>query len=174
MFVYANSKDPFSESLFSGLPVPNIHFTNTQWSTTNALHFGVPIPALRAHVGKHIQSGTRGGGPFIVDVHGHNLLTAPALRGGHIQRNHNGICSTLSDGLRAPRISNLGAGTDRTCKGTFQSACPAVTDEDAGNIMNEIIPDLVLQLSHHSTDEHPLAGYGHLVDTKTLNASKHH
>jgi hypothetical protein len=30
--------------------------------------FGVPIPALRAHVGKHIQSGTLRGGPFIVDA----------------------------------------------------------------------------------------------------------
>jgi hypothetical protein len=26
-----------------------------QWITANALHFGVPIPALRAHVGKPIK-----------------------------------------------------------------------------------------------------------------------
>jgi hypothetical protein len=55
MAFYANSKDPFSKSLFSGLPVPNIYFTNAQWSTAVALRFSIPIPALRAHVGKHIQ-----------------------------------------------------------------------------------------------------------------------
>jgi hypothetical protein len=65
-----------------------------------ALHFGVPIPTLRALVGKPVQSGTHRGGSFIVNAHGQNRLTAPALRGGHIQRNHNGICSTISDGLR--------------------------------------------------------------------------
>jgi hypothetical protein len=132
MAFFTNSNDSFSKSLYSGLPVPNVNFTKTQWSTTNALHFGVPIPALRAHVGKHIQSGSRRGDPYIVDPHGLNLLTAPGLRGGHIQRNHNGICSTISDGLREARIPHLGVGTDRTCKGTFRSACPAVTDEDAG------------------------------------------
>jgi hypothetical protein len=81
---FANSSDSFSKFLHSGLPVPNANFMNTQWSTTNALHFGVPIPALRAHVGKHIKSGSRRGGPYIVDPHGHNLLTAPGLQGGHI------------------------------------------------------------------------------------------
>jgi hypothetical protein len=114
------------------LPVPGIHFTNTQLSTTNALHFGVPIPALRAYVGKHIQPGLRWGGPYIVDAHGHNLLTAPALRGGHIQRNHNGICSIISDGISEAQILHLGGGMDRSCKSAFRSACPAVTDEDAG------------------------------------------
>jgi hypothetical protein len=49
-----------------------------------------------------------------------------------------------------------------------------VSDEDAGNIMNGIIPDFVLQLGHLSCDKHPLAGCGHLADTKTLNASKQH
>jgi hypothetical protein len=108
MVFYANTKDPFSMSLYSSLPVPSIHFTNIQLSTTNALHCGVPIPALRAHVGKHIQSGSRRGGPYIVDAHGLNLLTALGLPGGHIQRNHNGICSTISDGLREAQISHLG------------------------------------------------------------------
>jgi hypothetical protein len=108
MVFYANSKDLFSKSLFSGLPLTRIHFANTQWRTTNALHFAVQIPALRAHVGKHIQSGSRSAGPYIVDAHGHNLLTAPALRGGHVQRNHNGICSTISDGLCEAQIPHLG------------------------------------------------------------------
>jgi hypothetical protein len=40
--------------------------------------------------------------------------------------------------------------------------------------MNGIIPDLVLQLSHHSPDENPLAGFDHQANTKTMNASKHH
>jgi hypothetical protein len=51
---FSNSSDSFSKSLYSGLPVLNVHFTNTEWSTANALHFGVPIPALRAHVSKHL------------------------------------------------------------------------------------------------------------------------
>jgi hypothetical protein len=91
MAFYANSKDSFSMSLFSGLPIPITRFMQAQWSTAVALPFGIPIPVLRAHVGKQIQSGSRRGGPFIVDAHGHSLLTAPALRGGHIQRNHNDI-----------------------------------------------------------------------------------
>jgi predicted secreted protein len=136
-----------------------------------ALRFGIPIPALSAHVGKHIQSGTRRGGPFIVDAHGHNLLTAPGLRGRHIQRNHNGICSTNSDGLREARCPQLGT---RTFKGVFRNACPAVTDEDAWNKINGIIPDIAIQTGHLSPDEHSLAGCDHLADTTTLNASKNH
>jgi hypothetical protein len=138
------------------------------------LRFGIPIPALRAHVGKPIQSGTCGGGPFIADAHVHSLLTVPALRGGHIQRNHNGIYSAISGGLREARCPHLGGGTDRTCKGIFRNAFPPVTDEDARNTIDGIIPDLVLQLGHLSHDEHSLAGCGHLADTKTLNASKQH
>jgi hypothetical protein len=42
---FANSKDSFSKSPYSGLPVPNVNITNTQWSTANVLHFGVPIHA---------------------------------------------------------------------------------------------------------------------------------
>jgi hypothetical protein len=136
------SNDSFSKFLHSDLPVPNVNFTNTQWSTANALHFGVPIPALRAHVSKHLQSGSRRGGPYTVDAHGQNLFTAPGLRGGHIQRNHNGICSTISDGLSEAQIPHRGGGTDRSCKGIFRGACPAMTDEDAVKIMNGIIPDL--------------------------------
>jgi hypothetical protein len=63
---------------------------------------------------------------------------------------------------------------DRSCKCTFRSACPAVTDEDVGNIMNGIISDLILQTGHLSPDEHLLAGCDHLADTNTLNASKQH
>jgi hypothetical protein len=75
------------------------------------------------------------------------------LRGGHIQHNHNGICSTISDELREARCSHLGGGMDRICKGVFRNAFPAVTDEDARNKMNGIIPDFVLQLGHLSPDE---------------------
>jgi hypothetical protein len=157
MVFYANTKDLFSKYLLSGLPVPKTLLTHAQCSITSALHFGLPIPALRAHVGKHIQSGTRRGGPFIVDAHGHNLLTAPALRGGHIQRNHNGICSTISDGLREARCSHLGGVTDRTCKGVFRNACSRVTDEDALNKINAIIPDIAIQTGRLSRDEHSLA-----------------
>jgi hypothetical protein len=49
-----------------------------------------------------------------------------------------------------------------------------MTDEDADIVLNGIIPDLIIQTGHHSPDEHPLAGYGHLANTKTLKASKHH
>jgi hypothetical protein len=69
MAFFANSKDSLSKSLFSGLPMPSTCFTQTQWSTAVALHFGIPIQALRARVGKHVQSGMRRGGTFIVDVH---------------------------------------------------------------------------------------------------------
>jgi hypothetical protein len=112
MAFFANSNDSFLKSLYSGLPVPNVNFTKKKWSTTNALHFGVSIPALRAHVGKHLQSGSRRDGPYIVDAHGLNLLTAPGLPGGHIQRIHNGIYSTISDGLREAQFhSAAGART---------------------------------------------------------------
>jgi hypothetical protein len=140
----ASSSDSFSKSQHSGLPVPNFNFTNAPWSTTNALHFGVTIPALRAHVGKRLQSGSRRGDPYIVNAHGHSLHTAPGLQGGHIQRNHNGICSTISDGLREAQILHRGGGTDRSCKGIFQSACPAMTDKDADIVLNGIIPDLII------------------------------
>jgi hypothetical protein len=172
MVFYANTEDPFSKVLLSSLPVPNILFKNTR--ATMALHFGVPIPALRAHVGKQIHSGSRKGGPYIVDAQGHSLLTAPALRGEHIQRNHNGIFNTISDGLREARCPHIGGGTDRTCKGVFRNACPAVTDEDARRMMNGIISDFVIQTSNLSPDKHSLAGCDHLADTKMLKASKHH
>jgi hypothetical protein len=96
------------------------------------------------------------------------------LRGGHIQRNHNGICRITSDGLREAQIPHRGRGTGCSCKGTFRSACPAVTDGDAEKIMNGIIPDLIFQTGDHSPDEHSFAGCDHLADTKTLNASKQH
>jgi hypothetical protein len=62
-----------------------------QLSTVVALHFDIPITAPRAHVGKHLQSGARRGGLFIVDAHGQNLLTALAF----------------SDGLREARIPHF-------------------------------------------------------------------
>jgi hypothetical protein len=40
---------------------------------------------------------------------------------------------------------HLGAGTDHTSKGISRSSCPAVTDEDAGKIINGIIPDFVIK-----------------------------
>jgi inhibitor of KinA sporulation pathway (predicted exonuclease) len=49
-----------------------------------------------------------------------------------------------------------------------------MTDQDARNIINGIIPDLVLQLDHLSPNEYSIAGCDHLADTKTLNASKQH
>jgi hypothetical protein len=61
MVFYANTKDKFSKSLYSSLPVPNILFKNTQWSATTALHLGVSIPALRAHVGKQTFNRARVG-----------------------------------------------------------------------------------------------------------------
>jgi hypothetical protein len=172
MAFFANSIGSFSKSLFSGLPITSICFTQTQWSKAVALHFGIPIPALRARIGKHIQSGIRRGGLLIVDAHGHSLLTAPALRGGHIQRNHNGICSTISDGLREARVPHLGTDTHCTIKSIFRNACPRVTDETVMKKINGIILDLVLQLGHLSRGEYSLDGCDHLADSKTLNASK--
>jgi hypothetical protein len=114
-------------SLFSAACPSPASTSRKQWISAIALHVGIPIPALRAHVGKHIQPGTPRGGPFIVDAHEHNLLTAPALRGGYNQRKHNGICSTISDGLRKARCPHLDGGTDRTFKGVFRNLSPAVT-----------------------------------------------
>jgi hypothetical protein len=94
------------------------------------------------------------------------------LQGGHIQRNHNGICSFISNGLREARIPHRSGGTARSCTGIFRGACPAMNDEDADIVVNGIIPDRIIQTGHHSPDEHPLAGCDHLADTKTLNASK--
>jgi hypothetical protein len=54
MAFFANSEGSFSKSRFSDLLIPSTRFMQTQWSTTNALHFGIPIPALSAHVGKHM------------------------------------------------------------------------------------------------------------------------
>jgi hypothetical protein len=99
---------------------------------------------------------------------------APGLQGGHIQRNHNGICSTISDGLSEAQIPHRGGGTACTFNGIFRGACSAMTDEDAEKVMNAIIPDIMIQTGHHSPDEHPLAGCDHLADTKTLKASKQH
>jgi hypothetical protein len=67
-------------------------------------------------------------------------------------------------------------GTDRTFKGIFWDACPAVTDEDAGKKINGIIPDNVIQTGYLSRDENSLAKCDHLADAKLLNASKqqHH
>jgi hypothetical protein len=56
------------------------------------------------------------------------------LWGGRIQRNHNGICSTISGGLREARCPHLGAGTHSTCNGILRNDFPRVTDEIA--IMN--------------------------------------
>jgi hypothetical protein len=106
------------------------------------------------------------GGPYIVDPHGLNLLTAPGLPGGHIQRNHNGICSTISNGLREAQIPHRGGGTDRSCNGVFRGTCPAMTDEDARKVMNGIIPDLIIQTGHHSPDENFLAGSGRHKDAE--------
>jgi hypothetical protein len=174
MAFFAISSDSLSKSLFSGLPIRSTCYTQTQWSAAVALHFGIPIPALRAHIGKHIQAGMRRGGPFIVDDHGQSLLTAPALQGGHIQRNHNGICSNISDELREARYPHLGAGTHCSSKGISRNTLPLVTNETAIKNINGIIPDLVLQLGHLSRDENSLAGCDHLAGTKTLHASKQH
>jgi hypothetical protein len=123
-------------------------------------------PDRQAHSAGHAW-----GGPFIVDAHGHNPLTAPDLRGEHIQRKHKGTCSTISDGLREARCPHLGGGTDRTCKGVFRNACPPVIDEDARNKINGTISNIVIQAGHLSRDERSLAGCDHLADTKMLNAS---
>jgi hypothetical protein len=47
---------------------------------------------------------------------------------------------------------------DRTYKGIVRNACPAVTDENARNKMNGIIPDIVIQSGQLSPDERLLAG----------------
>jgi hypothetical protein len=153
MAFVANPKNSFSKSLFSGLPMPSGS------STSVALHFGIPIPALRAHIGKLIHSGIRRGGSFVVDAHEHFLLTATALRGEHSQHNNNNcICSTISGGLREAQCPHLGAGTHGTCKGIFRNVFPRVTDETVMKNIKVIIPDLALNLGH------PRVTRTHLLD----------
>jgi hypothetical protein len=69
-----------------------------EYSSETALWYS--DSGCKGSLGKHIPSGTRSGGPFIVDAHRHGLLTAPALRGGHIQRNHNGVQLKLLRGFK--------------------------------------------------------------------------
>ena len=106
---FANSKDPFAKSLFSGLPVPDTRFTQAQWSTVVALHFGVAIPALKAHVGKSIKTGSRQI-HAVVDAEGHVVLSAPTQRGGDFQHNHISICNTISMWLTKGSLPHLGGG----------------------------------------------------------------
>ena len=168
---FANSKDPFPKSLFSGLPVPGLRFSRAEWTTAVAVHFGVPVPALRAHVGKPIKTNPRQNPPTVVDEHGHTLLRARGLTGGHIQQNHNKISGIFSRSLKEAGIPHLGGSSDRTCKDVFRDAIPArALDEDMNKKINGIIPDLLIQLRSASSDDHPLAGCDHLADTKTLNA----
>jgi hypothetical protein len=63
-----------------------------------------------------------------------------SLLNGHIQRNHNGICSIESDGLREARCPHLGAGTHCTFKGIFRNAFLRVTDETAMNNIKGMYP----------------------------------
>jgi hypothetical protein len=101
---------------------------------SSGVSFGIPIPALRARVGEHIQSGRVGVVPSSL------MPTDTAfLRDGHIQRNHNGICSTISGRLREARCPHLGAGTQCTCKGIFRNDFPRVTDETAMKNINGIL-----------------------------------
>jgi hypothetical protein len=175
---FANSMDPFAKSMFSGLPVPDTRFTQAQWSTVVALHFGLPIPALKPHVGKTIKTGKRKrngdeNAAVIVDAYGHFLLSTTAQCGGDFQHNHISICNIISVWLRKASLSHRGGSSDRTCKGIFGAACPPI-DEAVLRLLNGIIPDFLLQFAHCSPDEHALAGRDHLADTKTLNASKAH
>jgi hypothetical protein len=133
---------------------PNIHLTNTQWSTTTALHFGVPIAALRSHVGKHIQSGLRRGVPLSLIPKDITFLRRRAC-GMDISSATTTASAAPSPTDSARREFHISARVlTALCKGTFRSAFPAMTDEDAVKIMNGIIPDLNIQLGHHSPDEH--------------------
>jgi hypothetical protein len=86
---------------------------------------GVAIPALKAHVGKNIKTGSRQI-HAVVDAEGHVVLSTPTQRGGDFQHNHISICNTISMWLTKGSLPHLGGSSDRTCKGIFGAACPPV------------------------------------------------
>ena len=137
-----------------------------------ALHFGVPIPALRTYVGKAIKTGNRRL-QAVVDPEGHTVLSTPTQRGGDFQYNHISVCNVISAWLRKASLPHLGGSSDRTCRGIFRAACPYV-DEEMLQSINGIIPDFLFQFAHIPEDDHSLAGRNTLGDTKTLNASRQH
>ena len=90
--------------------------------------------------------------------------------GGAVQRNHNGICATISASLSEANIPHRGGLSDRTCKGLFRSAVPpSANAEDGERAANKIIPDLVILTGHYTTT-HPVAGAD---DPKALAKFRH-
>jgi hypothetical protein len=167
MAFLANSKDPFATKLLGSLPHPDVRFDAREWTTAVALHLGVPIPALKAHVGSRIVNHPNCQ-QLTVDPHGYNLTTVTGLKGGGTIRNHNSIGMAISSCLVKAGIQHRGGGNDHGCKAIFRDATPAapVQSQTDKTYINSIIVDLVLLCK--SVEDTPLGGRDHLVDIKTL------
>ena len=166
MAFFANGKDPFASQLFSRLPDKNIHFSANEWTTAVACHMGAPIPILRPHIGKIIRHNPgRRNDRLVVDQFGFNLTTVQGIEGGGTQRNHNVICSAISNALDEAKIHHLGGDRDRSCKNIFRDAwlntnVDAETDEDAKNMIADIAILNKTAIGRFNFD--------YLVDVKTL------
>ena len=173
MAFQANAACPFARQLLGSLPIAEVPFTPSEWTTAVALHMGVPAPALKNRVGETIRNNPNC--PFTsVDHFGHNLTTVAGIEGGGTQRNHNAITRIISASLTSAGIKHLGGATDRSCKTVFRAAIPRgpINDDDTGKQVNSIIPDLVTFTKSISADECALGGADHLIDVKTLAAGQ--
>ena len=170
MAFFANGKDPFASQLFSRLPDKNIQFSANEWTTAVACHMGAPIPILRPHIGKPIRHNPgRRNDRLAVDQHGFNLSKVLGIEGGGTQRNHNVICSAISNALEEAKIHHLGGDRDRSCKNIFRDAwlntnIDAENEEDAKNM----IVDIAI-LNKTAIGQY---GFDYLVDVKTLAAGQ--
>jgi hypothetical protein len=166
---FANSTDQFACKLLGNLPHPEVSFTPSEWTTSVAIHMGVPVAALRSSVGATIHNNSNS--PYTsVDPFGYKLTTVAGIEGGGTQRNHNTTARAISSGLSKAGISHLGGATDRSCKSIFRGATPpgAANDGETVKQLNSIIADLVIFTRH--IEAPPLGGKDHIVDVKTLAA----
>jgi hypothetical protein len=162
---YANSKCPFANKLLGAPPHPTVNFSPRQFTTSVAMHFGIPLPILHNDINKRIRNNSNCR-PLQVDPWGFNLTTVNGVTGGDTQRNHNGIARAVSECFKEAGIRHLGGITDTTCKSIFQRA--STSDRVTNNQeINSIIVDMVI-MNDSMNDASHLGGANHLVDFKTL------
>jgi len=169
---FASRDCPFARTTFTGLPVPSVKFSPSEWLITVALHFGLPIRMLKPFVGEKIQNHPKNP-QHRVDTFGHNLLTVTGVQGSGRQRYHNGVGAVVAGSLVKAGIPHWGGGSHRSCKRLFKPCFKgtAVNPEEEERELNGIIPDLLIKLGHLPRDgegDNRLKGFDHLADVKTL------
>jgi hypothetical protein len=167
---FANSQDSFSNKVIGSLPHGQVPFTATEWTTTVAMHFGVPVPCLKPYIDEPIRNNSNCP-QLTVDPCGFHLSTVTGIKGGATQRNHNNFSSLVSQGLITAGIKHLGGATHDSCKAIFSTAIPNNIHNDATstNHLNSIIVDISMYSKPLYSDG-PLAGADHFIDFKTLGA----